>query len=46
MAKKEKPTVKAGEIAIRIPTREEFFRNIKKTAQPLGLRRTKKKSPK
>jgi hypothetical protein len=44
--KDDKPTVKDGDIAIRVPTRGEFFRNLKKTAQPLGPRRPKKKSPK
>ena len=38
--------VKEDRIDIPIPTRGEFFRNLKKAAQPSGPRRSKKQSPK
>jgi hypothetical protein len=45
MAQKKKPTVKEGGIAIRIPTRVEFFGNLKKAAKPPSRpRRAPKKS--
>jgi hypothetical protein len=48
MAKKEKPTVKAGTIAIPMPKRSDFARVLKEAAKPrsIGTRRTKKKRPK
>lgn len=43
MKKEQKPTIKEGRIAIPIPKRSDFARLVKKAAQPLGPRRSKKK---
>jgi hypothetical protein len=46
MAKQEKPTVKAGTIAIPMPKRSDVSRVLKAAAQPLLTRRPKKQRPK